>query len=153
MAEAAQPLDDSPTLYERDFYLWCHTEAELLRLRRFGEADLPNIVEELQSMGNSLRSSLRSSDRLVIMHLLKWQFQLEFRGPSWESTIGRERDHVADIEGDNPSLRSEARRLIEDGYPRARRAAARETRLPLAAFPPECPYTLEQLRDPEWMPE
>lgn len=45
IADAARNLDDPSTLYERDFTLWCTRQAELLRLRRFGEADLPNIVE------------------------------------------------------------------------------------------------------------
>src|SRR5215204_1127889 len=43
MVDAAQNLDDPPTLYEHDFTLWCTRQAELLRLRRFDEADLPNI--------------------------------------------------------------------------------------------------------------
>ena len=40
MADATRTRDDAPTLYERDFYLWCYRQAELLRLRRFAEADL-----------------------------------------------------------------------------------------------------------------
>jgi len=28
-----------------------------------------------------------------------------------------------------------------------------ETRLPLFKFPAECPYTIDQLRDHDWMPE
>lgn len=152
MAEAAETRDEAPTLYQRDFYAWSYRQAELLRLRRFGEADLPNIVEELESMGSALRSSLRSSYRLVILHLLKWQFQPEQRTSSWEITIGRERQHVEDIEEDNQSLRTEARSLVETIYPKTRRLAARETKLPLSTFPAECPYTLDQLRDDEWLP-
>ena len=70
IADAARDLDDPSTLYERDFTLWCTPQAELLRLRRFGEADLPNIVEELEGMGSALRASLRSSYRLLLAHLL-----------------------------------------------------------------------------------
>lgn len=53
IADAARDLDKPSTLYERDFTLWCTRQAELLRLRRFGEADLPNIVEELEGMGSA----------------------------------------------------------------------------------------------------
>ena len=96
--------------------------------------------------------SLRSSYRLVILHLLKCQFQSEKRTASWEITIGREQQHIEDIEEDNHTLREEARSFVEEVYPKARRSAAREAKLPLSTFPPECPYTLDQLRDDDWMP-
>lgn len=152
MAEAYEALDDPPTLYERDRHLWCYRQADLLRLRRFGQTDLPNLIEQLESMGGSLRSSLRSSYRLLIAHLLKWQHQPAMRSVSWEITIIRERAHIEDIEEDSPSLRAEARAPVEHAYRKARREAQAETKLPLSTFPLECPYTLEQLRDDEWMP-
>jgi len=150
--EAVETSSDAPTAYERDFYLWCLQQAELLRLRRFAQADLPNIVEELESMGRSLRSSLRSSYRLVIAHLLKWEYQPAMHSASWEITILRERSHIEDIEEDNPSLRAEASSFVESAYGRTRKEAQTETKLPLSAFPAECPYTLDQLRDPDWLP-
>jgi hypothetical protein len=149
---AAEVLGEAPTTYERDFYLWCFEQAELLRLRRFSQADLPNIIEELESMGRSLRSSLRSSYRLVIAHLLKWQFQPEMRSTSWTITLLRERYHIDDIEAENPSLKADAPSLVENAYRKARKEAQLETKLPLSTFPAECPYTMEQLRDDEWFP-
>src|SRR3954469_18871765 len=77
--ELAETGSDAPTIYERDVQVWRLEQAELLRLRRFAQADLPNIVEELESMGRSLKSSLRSSYRPVIAHLLKWQYQNALR--------------------------------------------------------------------------
>ncbi len=153
MAGAAEQLEDAPTLYERDTYLWCFKQAELLRLRRFSEADLPNIVEELESMGRSLRASLRSSYRLLIAHLLKWQYQPERRSPSWQVTILRERAHIEGIEGDSGSLKAEAGSLVEQAYRKALKEAQAETGLPLSTFPPDCPYSLDQLRDDDWLPE
>lgn len=151
--DEAGGVRDAPTTYERDFYLWCYEQAECLRLRRFAQADLPNIIEELESMGRSIRSSLRSSYRLVIAHLLKWQYQPQMRSSSWEITIGRERSHIEDLEEENPSLKADARLLVESAYKSARREARIETGLPLENFPPECPYSLDQLRDPDWLPE
>ena len=40
-----------------------------------------------------------------------------------------------------------------DVYREAVRKAAKETGQPRNAFPFDCPYTLDQLRDPDWMPE
>ena len=151
--DAAEAVYDAPTPYERDFHLWCFEQAEALRLRRFAQADLPNIVEELENMGRSLKSSLRSSYRLVIAHLLKRQDQPEMRSASWEITLFRERSHIDDIEADNPSLKAEAPSIVESAFKKARKEAQMETKLPLSTFPAECPYALDQLRDEDWLPE
>jgi hypothetical protein len=149
----AAERDEAPILYERDFYLWCFKQADLLRLRRFDEADRLNIVEELESMGKSQRAALRSSYRLLVAHLLKWQFQPERRSPSWEVTITRERAHIEEHEEMSPSLKREAQSLVDETYRKARKEAQVETGLPLSTFPPACPYTLDQLRDDDWMPD
>src|SRR3954447_10972521 len=103
--DARTDAGEAPTTYERDFYLWCFEQAELLRLRRFSQADLPNIIEELESMGRSDRRALSSSYRLVIAHLLKWQYQPQLRGSSWEVTLLRERAHIREMEEQSGSLR------------------------------------------------
>jgi len=103
-------------------------------------------------MGRTDRRALSSSYRLVIAHLLKWQFQPQLRGSSREITLVREREHIAGMEAQSPSLKADARRIVEDVYLGAKREAATETRLPRSAFPAECPYDLDQLRDPDWLP-
>jgi hypothetical protein len=154
MALAKQkPLYDPPTDYEDDFYLWCFEQAELLRQKRFAEVDLPNVIEELESMGRSDRNALTSSYRLLIAHLLKHQFQPARRSRSWVITIVRERSNIELQEKRNPSLKADAGVIARDAYPGARKEASVETGLPKDAFPAECPYTLEQLRSEDWMPE
>ena len=93
MADATRTRDDAPTLYERDFYLWCYRQAELLRLRRFAE-----------------------------------------------------------LERQSPSLERQAAAIVEGVYRRARKEAEIETGLPRSTFPPQIPYTLDELRDDDWMP-
>ena len=63
--------EPAPTDYEGDFYLWCFDQAELLRLRRFSELDLPNLIEELQSMGREQRYQARG--KLPAHHLTSAQ--------------------------------------------------------------------------------
>lgn len=154
MAVAKQkPRFDPPTDYEDDFYLWCYEQAELLRQKRFAELDLPNIIEELESMGRSDRKALESSYRLVIAHLLKWQLQPQLRSRSWAVTIVRERSSVEEQERRNPSLKAQAETIVQEVYRGARKEAMLETGLSKDAFPVDCPYTLSQLRDDDWMPE
>jgi hypothetical protein len=49
---------------------------------------------------------------------------------------------------DNPSLKARLAEALASAYRTARRDAAIETGLPLATFPPACPWTFEQaMRD------
>jgi hypothetical protein len=148
-----KPLYAHPADIEDDFYAWCYEQAQLLRMSRFAEADLPNIIEELEGMAQNHRSALKSSYRLVIVHLLKWQYQPTRRARSWERTVIRERNNIADREEDSETLRKDAGNLVAEVYRRAAHQAARETTLPVSIFPADCPYTIDQLRDPDWMPE
>jgi hypothetical protein len=68
-------------------------------------------------------------------------------------TIVRERNNIADREEDNETLKKEAPSLVAEVYRRAAHQTAREAKLPVTTFPADCPYTIEQLRDPDWMPE
>ncbi len=142
-----------PSRYEDDFVRWCFDQAELLRRNRLTALDAPNLIEELESMGNEQRHALRSSYRLIMMHLLKWQFQPEKRTRSWRVTITRERVNVSDREKDSKTLRDQADALVTDAYRGAVLRAADETGLARDVFPTDCPYALDQLRDPDWMPE
>lgn len=148
-----KPLYTDPADIEDDFYGWCYEQAQLLRLRRFAEADLPNVIEELEGMAQNHRSALKSSYRLVIVHLLKWQHQPDRRARSWERTIIRERNNIADREEDSETLRKTAGNLVAEVYRRAAHQAAKETKLSVDIFPADCPYTVDQLRDRDWMPE
>lgn len=148
-----KPLYIEPTDYEDDFETWCYEQAELLRQRRFAEVDIPNVIEELESMGGEQRSALEASYRLVISHLLKWQYQRQLRSSSWEITIARERDHIARREEKNRALRAGAKQIVEAVYRSAVREAAIETGLERNVFPFDCPYTVDQLRDLEYMPD
>lgn len=141
------------TDYEDDFAAWCHEQAELVRLRRFAELDLPNIVEELVSMGNEQRHALESFYVVLIVHLLKWQLQPERRSRSWDLTITNARNQIERRERRNPSLHAQAKAIVTEIYPDAVREAAKETGLDRSAFPGECPYTIDFLRDHDAMPE
>ncbi len=52
------------SLYERDYYAWANEQASLLRAGKLTEADVANIIEEIESMGRSERSEL--INRLVV---------------------------------------------------------------------------------------
>ena len=57
LARAAQV--ERAALYDEDLYSWALDQAQLLRERRFAEVDLPNVVEELESLGREQAARLR----------------------------------------------------------------------------------------------
>ena len=135
-------------LYDADFYAWANQQAELLRAGRVQAADIAHIAEEIESMGRSEKRELISRLAVLLAHLLKWDAQPDRRGRSWILTILEQREEVAEVLHDNPSLRARIEEILADAYRKALLAAERETGLPESAFPAACPWTFEQaMRD------
>ncbi|WP_434685269.1 DUF29 domain-containing protein [Pseudanabaena minima] len=139
--------------YEQDFLTWTQQQAEYLQKGRWAELDVKNLIEELEALGRSEQKELSSYFQVLVMHLLKYQYQPEKRTPSWNNTLSNCRDKIQDCLEDTPSLHRflQDAEWIEKYYRRARRDAAKETQKPLQTFPTECPYTIAQILDPEFL--
>ena len=140
-------------LYEQDFYAWANEQAALLRNGQLSAADIEHIAEEIESMGKTEKRELVSRLSVLLLHLLKWQFQPERRGASWEGTIHIQRRDLSDHLDDNPSLRAKLPDAISASYDRAIYAAAGETNLPRSTFPAECPWSFMQIMDADFWPD
>jgi len=140
-------------LYETDFYGWIQRQAESLRARNFANLDLENLIEEIESMGRSERRELESRLEVLLMHLLKWVFQADYRGTSWELTIEEQRRRIVDHIAKNPSLKSKLADAYQTAYGYAVLSAAKETRLPRSIFPASSPWTFDQIIDDAFWPE
>jgi len=140
------------TLYDRDFYAWSREQAELLRAGELGRADLEHIAEEIESMGKTEKRELVSRLTVLLLHLLKWQFQPDGQGNSWRLSIANARDEIIDLLDDNPSLRSQSDGLVRKAYIYAHRKAAIETGLAEEAFPAQCPWPFELATDSDFWP-
>ena len=70
--------------YEKDFYTWLMKNAELIHQGKFSEVDTENVAKELEAMGRSEKRALRNRLTLLLVHLLKWQFQPVKRSKSWK---------------------------------------------------------------------
>lgn len=149
----ANPRAKNAPEYDRDFYQWTQHTAELLRQGRLNDVDVPNLAEEVESMGNTQKHALVSHLAILLMHLLKWKYQPGKRTPSWETTILVQRDEVADLLEDSPSLRSELEKRFNHAYQRARKMTAKETGLALAVFPTENPFTFAEVMNEDWLPQ
>ena len=66
---------DHDTLYETDICTWAEQQVAVLRSLASrvdlpNELDLPNVVEEIEDVGNSQLRSVRSFMRLMLSHLI-----------------------------------------------------------------------------------
>jgi hypothetical protein len=138
--------------YEQDLVLWYQRQIELLRERRFDQVDVENLIEELRFAMNKERRELASRLEVLLMHLLKCQFQHHRISGSWLGTLDEQRSKIAGLLEDSPSLASTVIQVADKMYPLAVRGAARETRLPKTIFPEANPYSKQQLLDLDFVP-
>ena len=138
--------------YEDDVYGWSQRQAALLRAGRYDDVDMENVAEEIESVGRSQVSSLRSCYRLIAAHLLKILYQPERFTRRWQGTVVRERFNAVACLEENPSLKPRRAEIFARAYVEARRLASAETGLAEKAFPSEAPFTLDQLSSGNYQP-
>jgi hypothetical protein len=157
MAETTAPprpacvVGRSPA-YDEDFFLWTQRQAALIRAGRLDMVDCEHVAEEIEGLGIGDRRQLRNRLEILIMNLLKWQFQPMHRSRSWRSTIGTQRGRIERVLKESPSLRREVATLSREEYPTAREAASAETGFVIGTFPQSLPYTPEQILDANFYP-
>lgn len=138
-------------LHRQDFRAWTRQQADLIRSGRFAELDAANLIDEIEDMGGSRERELESRLGVLLAHLLKWRYQPDRRGRSWRLTIAEQRRRIARLLKRNPSLEPLLAEALEDAYGDALLIAARETDMDESAFPPACPFSLEQVMDANWL--
>ncbi|MGG6286917.1 DUF29 domain-containing protein [Leptolyngbya sp. AN03gr2] len=142
----------SSSLYDTDFYAWTQEQAMLLKNQQWSQLDVPNIIEEIESLGKQQRQELRNRMSVLIGHLLKWQYQPQNRSRSWLATLRIQRLDINDLLEDNPSLKPYIEEAIEKAYLKGVELAVKETDLSGRTFPRECPYALEEMLSDRFFP-
>lgn len=149
MTQAMKSLE----LYDRDYFAWTQDQAGKLRARAHNGIDWDGTAEEIEGLGDAIRNEIESRLAVLIAHLLKWRFQPQQRTNSWKATIVEQRTRIAKRLRQSPSLKAYPREVYLDEYPLARLSASGDTEIPEEGFPDECPFTIEQILDPDFYPE
>ena len=140
--------------YEQDFYSWTHEQAELLRAGQFDSLDIPNLIEEIETMGRSEKRELESRLTVLLLHFLKWKYQEEVRrGRSWQLSIDEQRIQFEETLNENPGLKPQLDEILKKAYRLAVIQASRETKISKNVFPENCPWELAQLIEEEFYPD
>lgn len=147
-------------LYETDFYAWTKVQADKLRRLEAARAnldlDLSNLAEEVEDLGKSERSALRSHLRRIIEHCLKleWSPAADPRTGWMESIVDARAEAEESI---SPALLRDAESYLPKLYEQARRKAslglkAHGETAAASTLPNQCPYTLDDLLRDDWYP-
>jgi hypothetical protein len=138
-------------LYETDYLKWIETTVGKLRVQDYSNIDWDNLIEEIEDMGRSERRSLESNLIVVLTHLLKWQYQSQFRSGSWKGSIVKHRRRIREALKDSPSLKPYLEKVFAECYSDAVEQASAEIGLSVETFPQICPYTVVEVLDSNFL--
>jgi hypothetical protein len=131
-------------LYEQDETAWLEVMSNLAAEGRHAEMDFPNLSEFLADMAKRDRREVSSRLVVLLIHLLKWEYQPDHRSGSWQGTILEQRRELRKLL-ESGTLHNHADSVLAEAYADARKQAAAETGLPRGTFPGECRWDLESL--------
>ena len=143
---------DLKTLYEIDDSLWLEETIELLKAKKFDALDLDNLIEELEDLGNEKRFRVASFLQQIIRHCLLLQFWIserEYNQAHWKAEIVSFKDQLKRY------LTTNLRKYLEQEFEQIYFESVRYVRQKTdnkVNFPDICPYSLEELLDPNWLP-
>jgi hypothetical protein len=102
-------------------------------------------------MGRSERRNLKSNLIVVLTHLLKWQYQPEFKSGSWKGSIVEHRRRIREALKDSPCLKPYLQEVFDECYSDAVEQANAETGLSVETCPQVCPYTSVEVLDSNFL--
>jgi hypothetical protein len=138
-------------LYEIDDHLWLLETIKLLKQKNFYELDSENLIAELESLARKDKNAVASLLEQVIRHLLLlqyWTEELELNSAHWQAELYGFRTQL------KRKLTTNLQNYLEDTYLQIYQDAVgyvkRKTQFKID-FPEQCPYTLEQLLDQNYL--
>ncbi len=138
-------------LYELDYNQWLEEVINLLKNHRLDQIDYENLIEELEALGRSEKSAVKSLLLQIIIHLLLyqfWQLERERNANHWAGEIITFRVQLEDRLTTN--LKNYLLSELPTIYQNARLIVQRKTQL--KNLPENCPYSSEELLNKTWFP-
>jgi hypothetical protein len=144
-------LPNLKKLYDTDYLEWLERTIEQLNQRQFNQLDCEHLIEELEALGRSEKSTVESLVIRVIEHLLLYQYWHQERNYNrfhWQGEILAFRTQIELKLTTNLKQHLESR--LDYLYSKARKITELKSQLKL---PQTNPYTLEQILNDDWLPE
>lgn len=131
---------------DADFAAWIEHQVGALKAGRFDELDIEDLSDEVESLAKRDFKKLRSYIRVILIHMLKWDWQPERRDVSWRKSINESRKRVWSELASSPSFRPRIPEAVEQAFEWARMEAWHETGVfKLEHEPKACPYSWDEI--------
>ncbi|MEI6985578.1 MAG: DUF29 domain-containing protein, partial [Rhodospirillaceae bacterium] len=130
----------SASLYRTDYHAWTQDQAARLRqaaVERINtDLDWDNLAEEIEGMGGSERREIHSRLIELLFHIAKlaWSPDTAPRA-DWTVSVLNQRDGIAFVIKDSPSLTRYPGEVFEVCWSKARKRTAVALALPLSRVP------------------
>lgn len=158
-------------LYEKDYNLWIEKQKQFLLNKDFDKLDIENLIEELEDMGSSDYRALESYLSVLLLHLLKLDYQIKvLKDPwvedsniiyFWKTSVINSRLGILKRLKKQPSLKAKIDEAMKEAYEDAKEGAIEELNIHIKSkdlklndksFPDLCPWKFETIMDEDWLP-
>jgi hypothetical protein len=149
-----QPPQANYDIYEQDYTEWLDITLNQLQNRDLENVDWEHLIEEITALGNEQRRKVESYLRQLIKHLLLyqyWETEKSYCGKGWIEKIDNFRSEL-DLLLESKVLYNHCAKILDKIYIKARNNAIRKSELSPEIFPENCPYSLTEILNPEWLP-
>jgi hypothetical protein len=139
-------------LYESEYDRWLEEMVIFLKNRQVDQLDYDNLIEELEALGRSEKSAVKSLLLQIMIHLLLyefWEVERERNANHWAAEITTFRVQLEDRLTTN--LRKYLMEELPSLYDNAHLIVQKKANL--NSLPQKCPYSFEQLFDKYWFPQ
>ena len=138
-------------LYETEYDRWLEETIKILNTRQLDRLDYDNLIEELEALGRNEKNAVESFLEQIIRLMLLYEY--------WQTEFAQNPNHS---EAEIVNFRTKLKRRLTTNlinhleaellsiYRDALKFVKAQTKLD--SFPEECPYTLKQLLDENWLP-
>jgi hypothetical protein len=130
---------------DEDFAAWIHHQVDALKAGRFDELDAEDLADEVESLAKRDFRMFVSAIRIILLHMLKWDYQREKRGESWRESIREHRRRVVSELKSSPSFEPRIEEAMDRAYALARIKASQQTKVFQHLFPETCPYDWQEI--------
>ncbi|MFN7384499.1 MAG: DUF29 domain-containing protein [Dolichospermum sp.] len=148
------PTQANYEVYEQDYPEWLDITLNQLQNRDLENVDWEHLIEEITALGNEQRRKVESYLRQLIKHLLLyqyWETEKSYCGKGWIEEIDNFRSEL-DLLLESKVLYNHCAKILDKIYIKARNNAIRKSELSPEIFPENCPYSLTEILNPEWLP-
>ena len=147
-----QPTETLADLYLADETAWLDTMAGLIGEKRLDELDYAHLKEFLEDNARRDRWEIYCKLADYLAGALLWTYRRDKLTPTRRAEIlhsGFELENWLDT----PTLQKHANTILHETYTDAIACVCAEVESPPTAFPPRCPWTLDQLLSAEVLAE